>query len=187
MSGPCCWVFYHRQFNVSIETRICDYFSSYHHHCTNCKPYFFSFFFSMIYSIELQASQQWLFRAVLMAHAHLYCYPSITRYVFVPFSIDLINALFHIMKTNIGSCKHITVSLKNTSMLYNLAHQATPKCWVQETCFLQTMLPPTAFSAYSYTLSACNIYPRQRPSPHREEDAGLWLLISLFSVGFELD
>lgn len=49
---------------------------------------------------------------------------------------------------------------KKTWVLYNPAHQAKLKCWVQETCFLQTVLPPFGFSAYSYTLSACNIIPK---------------------------
>lgn len=70
--------------------------------------------------------------------------------------------------------------LKNTSILYNPVHHARPKCWVRETSVLQTGLTPFAFSAYPYTLSACNIYSRHGPSPSRWEDAALCFFFTCF-------
>lgn len=108
-SGPCRWVFYHSQFNVSVETGLCEYFSSYHRYCTYCKPVeqFFPPPPSVIYSIELQALQV---KKLSSWKMHVY----ILLLVFNPFflCVDLISALYHIMKTNIIICKKISLSLE---------------------------------------------------------------------------
>lgn len=61
-SGHCFWVFYHRSFNVSVETEWCEYFISYDHSCTIANHYSTSFF-SIIYSIEVQTEEQFQFKA----------------------------------------------------------------------------------------------------------------------------
>lgn len=57
------------------------------------------------------------------------------------------------MKSNIASCKNISVPLKH-SRLYNPAHQPQPICWARERCFLH----PVAFSAYTYTFIRVQIW-----------------------------
>lgn len=166
VKGPGCWVFSHSPFNVYVATGVCEWFIT-----TDLLETSGTVFFPSC-SIHDEASG-----IAAMIYNVLYC----QEYkLFLSFIVLMLSMPCTIKWKLISPlAKHNTGSL--TNVLYNPAHQAKPKCWVRKTCFVQTLPPPFAFSAYSYTLSACSIYPRHGPSPHRQEDAGLWLLISLIS------
>lgn len=78
--------------------------------------------------------------------------------------------------------EHVMCARENIAVL----HQADPKRWVHETCFLPTCLPSFGFSAYScnffFSFSACNIYPKHRSSLLTQGDASFCYPIPVFSV-----
>lgn len=185
MRGPCCSVFYHIPFNASSETALYEHFSLYRHYCihstvnhSNSSSPFLSPWNtarSSRFSIN-DWSNQW---EHVNTPIHLAFFFSF---------LYIINALFHKINNNTASCKHISVSLRNTRALNNPSTSGKKKnAESKKPPFCKLCCLPLPFSAYSYTLSACNIYPRHGPLPHRQEDAGLWHLISLFPVGSVLD
>lgn len=116
MRGPCCSVFYHIPFNASSETALYEHFSLYRHYCihstvnhSNSSSPFLSPWNtarSSRFSIN-DWSNQW---EHVNTPIHLAFFFSF---------LYIINALFHKINNNTASCKHISVSLRNTRALNN--------------------------------------------------------------------
>ena len=167
-SGPCCWVFYHSQFNASIETGQCD---SLAHNlcCTYCNSSF------LLRDIQHGAA----------GFAGVHSAARLPHHIFLfLFSVDLISALYHIFKTNIAACKkkyHCPSKTQVHCIIQHIRQSQTAESKKPAFCIaLPFLLTPTLSSAR-------NIYSRHGPGAQRQEDAGLWLVISPFPVGSELD
>lgn len=96
------------------------------------------------------------------------------------FCLPLIRAVYRRMKANAASSQNIScVPLKTPA--YVVLHQArAKKCWVHETCSLQTCPPSVGCSAYSYIFLCMQYLPKTWVfTPHTRRR---WLLASDFCV-----